>query len=64
LKEFSDIEAPHEKLHTLVREALRHHRAGEMEQAENCYDQVAALSTDIIQKLNALEDKVQQQLST
>jgi methyl-accepting chemotaxis protein len=60
LREFTSIESPHEKLHALVKEAIRYRQAKEFDRAENCYDQVAAISAEIVQKLTALEDKVQQ----
>ncbi len=60
LREFTSIESPHEKLHAQVKEAIRYRQAKEFDRAENCYDQVAAISAEIVQKLTALEDKVQQ----
>jgi methyl-accepting chemotaxis protein len=60
LCEFTSIESPHEKLHAQVKEAIRYRQAKEFDRAENCYDQVAAISAEIVQKLTALEDKVQQ----
>jgi methyl-accepting chemotaxis protein len=59
LREFTSIESPHEKLHAQVKEAIRYRQAKEFDRAENCYDQVAAISAEIVQKLTALEDKVQ-----
>ena len=61
LSEFSGIESPHEKLHALVREAIQHQQKKEFDRAENCYDQVSAISGEIVNKLTALEDKVQGQ---
>ncbi|GAA0693732.1 nitrate chemoreceptor McpN [Marinobacterium maritimum] len=59
MQEFNSIERPHEKLHALVKEAIHHQSVGEHGQAEICYDQVAQISAEIVDKLTALEDRVQ-----
>ncbi len=59
MQEFTSIERPHEQLHALVKEAIGHQSAGEHAQAESCYDQVAQISAEIVDKLTALEDRVQ-----
>lgn len=59
--EFTGIEAPHEQLHSTVKEAIHFKSAGQHQDAERCYDQVAVISDEIIQKLTALEDRVQAQ---
>lgn len=63
LSEFSSIETPHEQLHALVKEAIKHKAAREQDKAEACYDRVSVISTDIVAKLTALEDRVQSQLT-
>ncbi len=59
MQEFSSIERPHEQLHALVKEAIHHQSTGEHGQAEACYDQVAQISSEIVDRLTALEDRVQ-----
>ncbi|MBV0932887.1 methyl-accepting chemotaxis protein [Marinobacterium weihaiense] len=61
MAEFRSIEAPHEQLHSVVKEAIGFKSSGQMQDAERCYDQVSMLSDEIISKLTALEDKVQAQ---
>jgi len=59
MAEFRAIEGPHERLHAKVREAIQHQSRKEHDAAERCYDEVAAISGDIVDKLTELEDKVQ-----
>ncbi|MBA4501223.1 methyl-accepting chemotaxis protein [Marinobacterium marinum] len=59
MQEFSSIEGPHERLHALVKQAIQYRSAGELGQAEACYDQVAQISGEIVEKLTILEDRVQ-----
>lgn len=59
MTEFRSIEGPHERLHAKVREAIQHQSRKEHGAAERCYDEVAVISGDIVDRLTALEDKVQ-----
>lgn len=61
MPEFNGIEQPHEALHALVKDAIRHKSREETDRAEACYDQVAQISGEIVAKLTALEDRVQSQ---
>ncbi len=60
MNEFRAIEAPHERLHAKVREAIQFQNSNDHAAAERCYDEVAAISGDIVDKLTELEDRVQQ----
>ncbi len=60
MSEFRQIEGPHELLHAKVREAIQHKSVKDLAAAERCYDEVAAISGDIVDKLTELEDRVQQ----
>ncbi|MBP0048366.1 type IV pili methyl-accepting chemotaxis transducer N-terminal domain-containing protein [Marinobacterium sp. AK62] len=60
MPEFQAIEDPHELLHAKVREAIQHRSNKDFDAAERCYDEVAAISTVIIDKLTQLEDRVQE----
>ncbi|WP_408904467.1 CZB domain-containing protein [Marinobacterium sediminicola] len=59
MQEFTGIEAPHEQLHALVKEAIQFKTKGDLARAEACYDQVASISGEIVAKLTALEDRVE-----
>ncbi|WP_432698506.1 methyl-accepting chemotaxis protein [Marinobacterium sp. YM272] len=59
IEEMKAIEKPHEELHALVRKAIELVEQGNKAAAEGVYDQVSQISSEIIDRLNTIEDRVQ-----
>jgi len=58
IPEMKEIEKPHERLHSSVKDAINFKQQREFEAAEACYDQVATISSEIIDLLNSIEDQI------
>lgn len=58
IPEMKEIEKPHERLHSSVKDAINLKQQREFEAAEACYDQVATISSEIIDLLNSIEDQI------
>ncbi len=58
LQTLREVEAPHEELHTLIREIIRLKNAGDVEGAEAGYEQVGVISQRIVELLDRLEREV------
>jgi len=58
IPEMKEIEKPHERLHSSVKDAINFKQQREFEAAEACYDQVATISSEIINLLNTIEDQI------
>ncbi len=59
IPEMQEIEAPHEELHALVKQAIELKEAGDVEAAEALYDRVSSISARIVDRLNTIEDRIQ-----
>jgi len=58
IQALKDLEAPHEELHTLIREIIRLKNAGDLEAAEEGYRQVDHLSQRIVALIEQVEQAV------
>ncbi|WP_151704346.1 methyl-accepting chemotaxis protein [Nitrincola alkalilacustris] len=58
IPEMKEIEKPHERLHSSVKDAINFKQQREFDAAEACYDQVATISSEIIDLLNSIEDQI------
>ncbi len=58
IPEMKALEAPHEKLHKLIKNVINSKEAGNIREAESAYKKVPALSAQIINLLDAVECKV------
>ncbi len=58
--EYRDLEAPHEKFHQAVVQAVRSDRQGNREQCERWVAQAGELSREIVHLLEALEGRIRQ----
>ncbi|MCV6588198.1 MAG: methyl-accepting chemotaxis protein [Marinobacterium sp.] len=61
IPEIQRIEAPHTELHRLVGCVIDCREAGDNEQAEQHYERVSELSGEIVELLNAIEDRIAEQ---
>lgn len=56
--EIHAIEQPHQQLHSLIREIIKHMESGDTDRAEDLYNEIEPLSGEIIGLLNRVEQKI------
>ena len=57
IPEMEALETPHVELHQLVRQAVEHYEQGAIEAAEACFREIQPLSRQIVELLEAIEEK-------
>ncbi|MEW6117071.1 MAG: methyl-accepting chemotaxis protein [Nitrospirota bacterium] len=55
LKSFKEVDVPHERIHTLAKEAVTAYRAGNREKAEQCYHEMDSVSNTIVALLDGIK---------
>ncbi|MEJ2406563.1 MAG: methyl-accepting chemotaxis protein [Candidatus Thiodiazotropha sp.] len=60
LPDMQAIEKPHEEMHRLIKQIIQIKESGRQEEAERLYERIAPLSSNIIQLLNRLEERLEQ----
>lgn len=60
IPEMKQIEKPHEELHALVKRAIELKEQGDFAGAESLYDQVSSISARIVERLNTIEDRIEE----
>lgn len=60
LPAYSALEAPHERVHSVARQALLHHEAGQVDEALKALDQLYDHSQDVLRALDAMSAAVAQ----
>ncbi len=58
MAEIRDIELPHQRLHSLIKQIISHRERGDTDSAETLYSEIEPLSDEIIGLLNRVEQRI------